>query len=57
MSEVNFVWDDDSDRLFGLGSGVYADVPNEVAGFVYCFKSFESDILIEDAMISECRFI
>jgi hypothetical protein len=36
-----------------LGTGVYADVPNEVAGFVYSFKTFESDVLIEDAELSE----
>jgi hypothetical protein len=34
---------------------VHADVPNEVAGFVYSFKTFESDVLIEDAKISECK--
>ena len=54
MSKVNFVRDDDSDRLFGLGTGVNADVPNEITGFVYSFKTFESDVLIEN-VISECR--
>ena len=52
---MNFVRDDDSYWLVGLRSGVYADVPNEVAGFVYSFKTFESDVLIVNVEISECR--
>ena len=52
---MRFVRDDDSHWLIGLRTGVYADVRDEVAGFVYSFKTFESDILIEDAEVSECR--
>ena len=46
---------DDSHWLFGFGSGVYADVPNKVAGLVYSFKTFESDVLTKNAKVSECR--
>ena len=43
----------DSTRRGGLA--VYADVPNEVVGFVCSFKTFESDVLIINAEISESK--
>lgn len=46
---MNFVRDDDCNWLFSLRSSMYTDIPNEVARFVYSFKTFESDVLIEDA--------
>jgi hypothetical protein len=49
VSEIGFVRDDDSNRLFGVGRCVDADVANEVASFESRFETLKSDVLSRNA--------
>ena len=52
MMVINFVRDDDSHWLCSIWSSMYTDIPNKVAGFIYGFKMFKSNVLIKISEIS-----
>lgn len=45
MSKIDFVGDDDGNRLLGVDRCVDAYVPDEIARLVDRFKTFERDVL------------